>query len=710
MPPVTTWNSKNDWLLWNNESPSGEVRIVDDKLKLPFNKISHLGLGSEASEIIARWRFGQNQSSVDDAENGHDASIPNNVNAEIVENGFLSPTRNGYVTVNESSSFTFSPAISSFYLSAWIKSNITDYSDRLGLIAGYHTGIDANQFSYSIIIDTDNKIKAFLRSGGSNVTLTPANGDVTIDTEWHHILLKIDNTNSEKALYVDNSFANQSNGSLLQALTGGEFNIGSSEYESEYGFSGLIDEVVLSLYTPTTGSPLVDNVVSHRFNANNFISPVIDTERDNSILSVINAEFENSNNSLVLFSFRASDTSFEQDDYIVEWSGFTVAGQIKNKTNIELSDLGLFVQGRFQQVRIRLIPSTVNSSISDPLQVSSPALSSLTVNYSLPSIQLTPSELSFQSGVVLGQTYNFTGNKTIHKVSLGLSINSKERTLFIVGSEGNVSFQAANFQFFKDNWVWQPSLHWKGPEWKTSGITIENKQQDEFYSDTDDIILNAPYLSYIMFLDGAGEYDIWGYGFVPNPGIVWSWDNDTDHLRNFTLGQDDSAGAGIPRWTKIGRIYTKEGGIHTFTVYLTNIEGVKLDQWFITQNLEYSDLLETIGETGYTTPIPNSKAPFNTALRLRPLTDDSIIPLTQDEGITAWVPSNEIVASGLANYPIQDNSFAGGVTFTNGLSIEYWQIGGGLNDFAAWNKNFNKTSSGQAFSSDDFGQNYVIEI
>lgn len=710
MPPVTTWNSKDAWLLWSNEDPAGEIRIFDDKVKLPFNKSSHFGTGSESSEVIARWRFGQNQLSVDDAENGHNASIPSGVNAEIAEEGFLSPTRNGYLVVNESSSFASLPGSSSFYMSAWIKSNITDYSDRFGLIAGYHTGIDANQLSYSIVVDSDNKIKAFLRSGGENYTLTPANGDVTIDTDWHHVVLKIDNTNNDKFLFVDNYFSDGPTVVTLQTLSGGEFSIGSSEYESEYGFSGIIDEVVLSEFTPTSGNSSSDNAISYRHSPTNFVSPVVDTQRDGSILSIINAEFENANNSMVLFSFRASDTSFEQDDYTIDWSGFTPAGQVKNKTDTDLNDFGFFIEGRFQQVRVRMIPSTINSSISDPLQTSTPALLSLTVNSSLPSTQLTPSEVSLKPGMILGQMYNFTGNKTIHKVSLGLSINTKERTSIIVGSEGNVSFQAANFQLFRDNWVWQPSLHWRTPEWKTSGTTIENRLQDEFYSDIDDIVLNSPYLGYTIFLDNVGEYDIWGYGFVPSPGIIWSWDNDTTNLRYFTLGQDDSAGAGVPRWTKIGRIYSEEGGIHTFTVYLTNVENVRLDQWFITQNLEYQDLLETIGEQGFTTPISNSKAPFTTAVRLRSMTDESITPLTQDEGITAWVPSNEIIGSGLANYPIQENSFSGGVTFIDGVSIEYWQIGGGLNDFAAWNKNFDKTNSGNAFKSEDFGQNYTIEI
>ncbi len=135
-----------------------------------------------------------------------------------------------------------------------------------------------------------------------------------------------------------------------------------------------------------------------------------------------------------------------------------------------------------------------------------------------------------------------------------------------------------------------------------------------------------------------------------------------------------------------------------------------MDQWFITQNLNFKNDLESIGEEGFTTPIPNARTPFMTAVRLRPLIGDSVSPLKNNPGITAWSPSNEIVASGKANYAIQDNSLTGGVSFSSGVSIEYWQVGGNSKDFAAWNYTFDDTTSDNAFKSIDYGENYTEEL
>jgi len=51
---------------------------------------------------------------------------------------------------------------------------------------------------------------------------------------------------------------------------------------------------------------------------------------------------------------------------------------------------------------------------------------------------------------------------------------------------------------------------------------------------------------------------------------------------------------------------------------------------------------------------------------------------------TSWLSSNNIKASGKFNYEIRDSEGKVGITFADGLSIEYWQIGGNSKFFASW--------------------------
>jgi hypothetical protein len=710
MPPVINWNTAEDWELWKNDSSSGEVRIVDDTLKLPFQTIRHIGTGS-SSQVVARWRFGQNQNANDATANGHTAALANGFDIEIDEEGLLSPTRSGFATVNEDGDFGFGQlSANSFYMSCWIKSNRTDYP-TIAFIAGEHVGLGNGEIAYAFMVDTDNKLKVFTLDGSGNTEkISPVGGDITIDTQWHHLLFWANvETGSvyNRQFVIDNDFGNESvdQDTIITTLSNAQFDISSSSFSTTNGFSGIIDELVVGEWTGT--SPSI-TLIQKRFENNTYISPVLDTERDNSILSIFSAEFEDPNNSLVLFSFRASNTPFEMDDYSIEWTGFTTKGQILSGEEKNLDELGLFVIGRFHQVRIQLIPSTDHLS-SDPLQTITPILKSVELNTAVASHYLIPSNSAFNSGQIIGQIAQFSGSKTIHKVTLNLNVSDKDKKLFIIASQGNASFHAVNFQSYRDSWVFQPAFHWSESTWKTSGLTIENSLQTDFYGDPDDAFVNAPFISYFVFLDNPGEYDIWGYGFVSSPGLFWAFDNDETHLRSFTLGEDTSSGFRVPRWTKIGRILSIAGGLHTFTVYLGNVDSVLLDQWYFTQNLNFDIDLENLSEDGFNSPIPISRSPYITAMRLRPLSGDNVSTLESNPGITSWIPSNEIIASGQVHYPIQNNASSLGVTFADGASIEFWQVGGSLDDYAAWNYNFDDTSAGNSFKSTDYGQNYEFE-
>ncbi len=326
---------------------------------------------------------------------------------------------------------------------------------------------------------------------------------------------------------------------------------------------------------------------------------------------------------------------------------------------------------------------------------------------------LHASNSAFQSGRMLGQICDFSGSKTIHKVGLNLSITATDRKTFIVGNNGVISFQAANFQGSRSSWSFQPVLHWAtGNEWQTSGTTIQNTLQSYFYPLLDDAITNSPYLTYKFYAPAAGVYNLWGYGYTSDDGIYWSFDNDTTHLRKVILGNQGSGWDGIPYWTKFGSIYIEAGGLYTFTVYLSNATTVLLDQWYFTTDTTLSS--DFFDDSILTAPWSLSVAPFNTAVRLRSLNsgqlDDLEDPHFGATSITAWSNSQDKAASSKFYYEIRDNFSNSGVDFIDGVSIDYWQIGGTSEDFASWDYSFPGNSVGLTYYSNDYGQTIVYDV
>jgi len=315
---------------------------------------------------------------------------------------------------------------------------------------------------------------------------------------------------------------------------------------------------------------------------------------------------------------------------------------------------------------------------------------------------ITRSRPLFQLGTLITQIAPFIGAKTLHKTSIDLSITTANPTNFVVGSNGTVSFQAANFYDGRDTWVFHPVLHWSDSKsWETSGLSIENTLQTESYSTSASAAANAPYLEYNLFLDVAGVYNLWGYGFTSG-GVFWSWDGDTTDMRQFTLG---SSATGPPEWTKFGTIESPEGGLHSFSVYLSDTATVVLDQWYLTTNTE--DLSYPF------TPLALSKAPFTTGIRIRSLDNGSLDdlegPSAGSERVVAWMPSKNVTASGKYNYELQNSDAGSGVTFTDGASIDIWQTGGSFEYFAAWDFTLTESSIGDAFTSTDYGQTFTSE-
>lgn len=307
---------------------------------------------------------------------------------------------------------------------------------------------------------------------------------------------------------------------------------------------------------------------------------------------------------------------------------------------------------------------------------------------------LYPANAAYVAGMILRQDVEDPYiDAVIDKISLNLVVTDADRQTIVEGSAGVVSFQAANWQDGRDQWVFQPIDHVAGG-FSTSGTPIENTLQATSYVSADDAVNNAPYLQYSLFFPSSGNYDMWGYGYVDGTGIYWGFNGDLTHLRQFNLGDQLSGWERIPRWTKFGNWYIPEGGLYTFEVYLGESSTTAiLDQWYFTKTLNLESQLHA---EDYIEPFDLSDAPYMTAVRI----SDS------GNSVTAWLSSVNITSSGKYNYAVQ-NSSSTGVALSTPISIEYWQIGGDENDFAAWNYIFSDESAGSAFMSIDYGQTYT---
>lgn len=682
MPSVKTWNTFSEWSEWVNEiNPTGDQgdlrRIVGTYMKLPFNPINPSGINA-----IARWRFGQNQDLSDDTGNGHTATLQST--AEVSELGLNLPNRNAHVTVAELGSF--SPT-KPYWLACWFKSNDDDYSDRFGIIAGHTKGVGDGEIEYALAINDTNKIVGFVYDGSTTRT-APVSEDAVdneIDTSWHVAFLLVGSTLN--TVLLDNNYTVDQSVVVASTTISGspQFAIGSGQFNTSYGFTGIVDEV--TLFQGNTTLPLE---TFYRFSTNIFLSPVIDTSRSLSIVSSVLAEYDSPNGSAVSFAFRASDTEFDIDDTTVPWTGFTAPNQTVDAIEANLVDLGLFVQGRYVQVKVKMSPSNANSPIEDNLQLDTPVLKSLTLNTSPPDLIIHPTAPAYQPGTILGQVVEFSGSKRIDKVSLNLSVTSTDPKDFVVGSSGRLSWNVMNFSSARNEWVLQPIPHWSDDyNWKSSGLSVKNTLQSESYTDVADVAANAPYLTYSLFFPTGGVWKMWGYGWSQD-SIWWSVDSDTTHLRQASLGRNISGFYEVPYWTNFGSLFFEEGGLHTFTVYLGN-SPVILDQWLFTSDLNLTTTLDESVDSAYTKPLPLSEGPFTSVCRLRSLENGIPVPIsdppTGSKIVTSYQSSTNIRASGKFNFEIKESN-SSGVSFANGVFIEYMQIGGNSKNFASWDYNF----------------------
>ncbi len=707
MSSIVQWNSQEGWSDWINEEVDGRSpRIVGSALKLPFNRCGHHGTGNITSQRIARWSWGQRETLNSDFVNDDDTVDPlvgGNIDhsstpsgaVELSEYGINFVNRNAYSNIFTGSGdggtlrndFDYPDnANGNFYVSCWVKSHLTDYSSGFALISGYYDtwGVDG----YALGITVDGRISAFIQDSGVWSEVSMCGEDTYVDTGWHHVLLVGSQEGASGRLWhtvIDNKVCSfdYPSGSGQKTSSAGRFTIGSVDTNTSLGFAGIVDELVVANWSGDKTNFSDEWSASYRHSSNSFMSPVFDSERENSLTSGIYVEYESPNDSSVQFSFRASDSPFDQNDSVIPWSGFTPSGLVLNSVNTDLSDFGIFTKGRYQQVRMKLDPSSEFSSISDPLQLDTPSVTNLVVKTSVSNKILGATAHAYESGTILGQIINFSGSKQIDKVSLNLSVTKKEQRSFIVGKGDTLSFQAGNFQDGRHEWAFQPVINWGDDEWETSGTTIRNYFQNGSWTDINDVITNAPYLKYSLFFPKGGLYDLWGYGYVNGNGIYWTFDDDRSHLRRFTLGDDISGWQGVPKWTKFGSYFLEEGGLHDFFIYLGESNTTMLDQWYFTTDSNLQESIEL------SLPMPLSKSPFNTAVRMRSLYQGAVDDLETPQSaptvnVTMWLPSRNISASGKFNYEVIDDSGSVGITATDGISVEFWQIGGSSSFFASW--------------------------
>lgn len=304
----------------------------------------------------------------------------------------------------------------------------------------------------------------------------------------------------------------------------------------------------------------------------------------------------------------------------------------------------------------------------------------------------------YDNATIAGQIVQFSGTKRFHKIAIDITVNAIEPRKFIVGQGQDISFQAGNFHNSRSEWIFQPVVHWnQSPPWMTTGTTIKNTFQTRDYSGSD-IAEEAPFLEYYVYFPEAGTYDLWSFGSSTTP-VYWSFDNDEDNLFSAALGNDTPS----PYWTQIGNVFVADAGVFSFKVYLGLNGNTVLDQWLFTKNYQYLELV--LSAEPFTLPITNSKSSFNTAVRLRGLSNGHY-DLTQSGVVSvgSWGHSGEILSDGRLNYLLYNSSGELGVDFTDGLSIEFWQIGGDKNCFCSWNYSFVEDSVGNAFKSLNWGQ------
>lgn len=456
--PQERWLSETDWSAWD-----GEHRTVTSNVKLPYQQIGHLGQGASgtpgyqwnstsriyefispiAGQIDALWRVGQVYSSHGSTQSVVNLMSPDDLGQQLAhaisppvrststEIGVYCSSRNGYAEIEQSNAdFIAYPRTScNFYAGCWFQSVLSDYSGGIGYII-VHRDDSVQGVGFAIYVDVDNVIKAQIKGVGNAIIL---DSGLTIDSEWHNVMLVSSEPGaaSNHYLFIDNVLVATEN--ATSEAIGNSFgfciksiNIG----DGSSGFAGAVDEIIVGQWTGSLSNP-----ENYRFVSASFVSPVVDTEISNGLVSQITCNYDLPSDTAISFAFRSSNS--ESGITTATWSGYTSPDQIIDSEPSDVSVIGS--KGRYSQIKMLFLPSA-NSTHSE-----TPVVSFLQVVWDTGSQTINLSNAAHQPGQMLGQTVDFSGSKTIDKLTMNFTIRNKKSVPYIMGDADTISFQAANF-------------------------------------------------------------------------------------------------------------------------------------------------------------------------------------------------------------------------------------------------------------------------
>ena len=329
------------------------------------------------------------------------------------------------------------------------------------------------------------------------------------------------------------------------------------------------------------------------------------------------------------------------------------------------------------------------SNVSNPSDL-------ITRNEVLSSKQLlAASAPSYNRGEIIAQVIEWSGEKTISKLSLYLDLVRDDPSDYIQEENGIASWSALNFQSISDKFAFilydNDVSEYIGQDDLAVNQGFLSNASTVSYSSSDEAFLVSPYVSYNLYL-GSGTYGIWVRS--TGSGSFWySWDDDQT-LDEFSLTTDFL-------WQKMGDFDLENPGFHTLKIYLGSAaaQGIKIDQ-FVMKRSDYD--LNNVDLEGQHITYPLTKAPFNTFVRLRDLNGTSIRSLasTTTKG-WSWLSSNKINSSDWYNYGINN------IVFSEGLSIEFIVISGNADFNAQWN--YSPSDFEMSYISTNYGQSFTQE-
>lgn len=307
----------------------------------------------------------------------------------------------------------------------------------------------------------------------------------------------------------------------------------------------------------------------------------------------------------------------------------------------------------------------------------------------LPYLQILDIELLASSHALLtrllGQIVSFSGTRNLYKISIDLSTYTPIRYEYFLPTQRVFLIDAINATSSNKQWMFQPY-------YGTS--SIYNKYQTTNYS-----LDNAPSLTYSFYVNEPTRFDmhyeLWGYGYSVTPVTIYFNGSPI----SITLGNPSYPDS--PTWKQLlTDIIIEEPGLYSFTVYSETNNQILLNQWAIIS----SEYTITNNRTAYS----STPGPFTIGTRAREtiygypgdITDPSV------QQVTAWLSSLKMNSSGKYNFFLKGDETSKGISFTDGVSIESWQVGGATDNLAAWNFSFisNLDSAGNHYISTDQGQ------